>query len=91
MTAEHAATTSQDQPQPTKNGWLKNLLLIPVQWWPVTMITIIASVIAALPYYITALQAQNGHLLSAAGVAAFGLALNLLPPLIVWATLKWTS
>ena len=91
MTAEHAATTRQNQPQPPKNGWLKNLLLTPITWWPVTLTAIPVTIISCYPYTIAFLQIQNGHLLSGAAIAAFALFINLSATGIVCAAWKCTK
>ena len=72
MTSEPAGHTQEQQKRPTQQGWfkiflpvwLKKLLLLPINWWPITITVIPVTVIASYPYAVAVLEIQDGHILS---------------------------
>ena len=89
MISEPAEQAEQQHPPNPQPGWLKKTLLLPIDWWPVTITALPVAVIACYPYGISAMEISKGNLLLGAGFAAFGLFVNIAPPGTVWAAMKF--
>ena len=84
---EHPANTSAQDPRPCQP---RKGLQFAAEWWPALLTGAAATALASFLYVASALaftKSQPGY---GIGFAAFGLFINALPTVIVWAATKWT-
>ena len=86
--AEPASLSEENATSP-EPGWRRRTLQFIANWWPVLFTGAAATALASSLYVASALVFKVGVLDYGLGFALGGLTMNIIPPAIVWAAMKW--
>ena len=91
MTSSQAepGTIPDENTHSSKPGWWRRKIQFVTNWWLVLFTGAAATAIASFLYVGSALVFKAGQLDYGFGFALGGLAINAMPPAIVWAVMKW--